>query len=53
MVIRNCIGRGCRLNDISIDEEKGTAQIYLRKENANVVAGVNLAQQLTELRVTR
>lgn len=53
VVIRNCIGRGCRLNDISIDQEKGTAQIYLRKENAKVVAGVNIAQQLTGLRVTR
>ena len=53
VVIRNCIGRGCRLNDISIDQEKGTARVYLRNESAEVVAGVNLAQQLTGLRITR
>ena len=53
VVISKCIGRGCRLNDISIDEKEGTARVYLRNESAEVVTGVKLAQQLTGLRITR
>ncbi len=53
VVVRRCIEEKCRLGDIEVDQEGGTARIRLRNEKPRVVVGVKLAQQLTGLRITR